>query len=60
MQSCGPGDGNDFRKAEAIADGHTAFQLSEPERERALEHFRQDRMVEEHLLLYSTVCQERS
>jgi len=44
----------------ALKDPALVTALGAKARQRALEHFRQDRMVEEHLLLYSTVCQERS
>jgi len=44
----------------ALEDPALVTALGAKARQRALENFRQDRMVEEHLLLYSTVCPERS
>ena len=44
----------------ALEDPALVTELGAKARQRAVEHFRQERMVEEHLLLYSTLCRERS
>ena len=56
-----PGDVDSLsaRMRRALEDPALVTELGAKARQRALEHFQQDRMVEEHLLLYSTVRPER-